>query len=361
MSNTTQSEPKTKKVKDRLTFIEVVKALKQEKYGFSPQLFWFVFLTILSLILAYVFPFSLIATLPLVIIPSWFAFNSVTSVKGAKNSGRINFFMMFKAYFGQLFFGGYRLLLGFLKGFLTYLGTSSIAFGVYSQVALSKNAEYQAIMEKMNNPGELETILDELNHFLTSSALATPVYLITSLALLLGVFVFIQHILKHSMKLRRNLFTRTPIPMRQFHMIDRRVRKDNCKLLWSSYLASSWFIQLLVIVSGASGIVIGYFLLSDLDPFKAVIISCFVGFVLLIPLLNYISVMQNMLYLALRHKYEDTFVNMTLEFLTKYKEKLGLEEEETRKIEALLNNAKKANDEEKKENDSTNKNNESDS
>ena len=57
--------------------------------------------------------------------------------------------------------------------------------------------------------------------------------------------------------------------------------------------------------------------------------------------------MQNMLYLSLRHKYEETFVNMTLEFLTKFKDKLGIEEEEAKKIEAILNETKKANEKDK--------------
>ena len=55
-----------------------------------------------------------------------------------------------------------------------------------------------------------------------------------------------------------------------------------------------------------------------------------------------------MLYLALRHKYEETFVNMTLEFLTKFKDKLGLEEEEAKKIEAMLHETKRLTEEDKK-------------
>ena len=347
MSNTNQSNPKTKKEVERLRFKDVVSALKDEKHGFSPQLFWFVFFTLLSLILAYVFPFSLILTLPFVIVPSWFAFNSVTSVKGVKNSENVNFFVMYKAYFSPLFFGGYRVLIGFLKGFATYVGVSSIALTIYTQIALGGNAQYQALVEQMNNPGELEALMNEINEFLMSPAVAKPIFLITSIGILLGVMVYFQHSLKHSMKMRRNLFTISPIPMKQFVLVDRKVRRENRGLLWSSYLSSSWFIQLLVILASSSGILIGFFFLNDLDPIKASIISIFVTFVLLIPLFNYISVMQNMLYLSLRRKYEETFVNMTLEFLTKYKERLGIEEEEAKKIEAILNETKKANEKEK--------------
>lgn len=354
MNNTTQSEPKTKKVKDRLTFIEVVKALKEEKYGFSSQLFWFVFLTIISLILAYIFPFSLIVTLPLVIIPSWFAFNSCTFLKGVKNSQHANFFNLFKAYFSPLFFGGYRLLLGFLKGFLAYIGISSIAFAIYSQVALTSNAEYQAIMELMNSPEGLDSLMAEMTNFMLSPNVAKPMYFITSISMLVGVAVFIQHVLKHSVKMRRNLVSRSPIPSKQFVLVDKKVRKDNRKLLWSSYLATSWFIQLIVILSAVGGVVIGYFFLTDLDPLKAGVLSLFLGFVLLIPLLNYISTIQNMLYIGLRHKYDETFVTMTLEFLTKYKTKLGIEEEEAQKLENILNETKRLNEEDKKKEEEDN-------
>ena len=86
MNNTAQSKAKTKREVERLQFKDVIESLKEEKHGFSPQLFWFVLFTLLSLILAYVLPFTLILTIPFVIAPSWFAFNSVTSVKGIKNS-----------------------------------------------------------------------------------------------------------------------------------------------------------------------------------------------------------------------------------------------------------------------------------
>ena len=343
MNNTAQSKAKTKREVERLQFKDVIESLKEEKHGFSPQLFWFVLFTLLSLILAYVLPFTLILTIPFVIAPSWFAFNSVTSVKGIKNSERVTFFVMFKAYFSGLFFGGYRLIIGFLKGFATYVGTSSIAFYIFSITTLSKNDQYNAIVEKMSNPEEIENLMNEINSFLMSPEVAKPVFLITAIGGILGVLVFLQHVFKHSVKMRRNLFTISPMPMRQFNMVDRKVRKDNRKLLWASYLSSTWFIQILVLLASASGVVIGYFLLKDFDPINAVIISMFVGFVILIPFFNYISVAQNMLYLSLRHKYEDTFVNMTLEFLTKFKDKLGLDEEEAKKIESLLNETKKAN------------------
>jgi hypothetical protein len=63
-----------------------------------------------------------------------------------------------------------------------------------------------------------------------------------------------------------------------------------------------------------------------------------------------------MLFVILLPKYESTFATMALEFLTKYKEKIGLEEEEVKKIEDLLNATKIQNeqkdDESKEDNDS---------
>ena len=60
MSNLEQSKKKIVRDKDRVSFKDVTQALKEEKLGFSPQLFWFALLTILSFCLAYVFPYSLI-------------------------------------------------------------------------------------------------------------------------------------------------------------------------------------------------------------------------------------------------------------------------------------------------------------
>ena len=53
-----------------------------------------------------------------------------------------------------------------------------------------------------------------------------------------------------------------------------------------------------------------------------------------------------MLYERLSKKYEHTFATMTLEFLTKYKERIGIAEEDVKKIEEILNAQREENKEE---------------
>ena len=55
-----------------LTFKEVLSETRKSRYGFSMHLLYFSLLTILSFILAYVLPYSLIVTVPFVIVPSFY-------------------------------------------------------------------------------------------------------------------------------------------------------------------------------------------------------------------------------------------------------------------------------------------------
>ena len=341
MSNIKQSKVKTTKTIDRVTFHEVTGALNEEKHGLSPQLFWFVILTILSLCLAYLLPYSLIVTIPCVIIPSWFAFNSVNSLKGVRNSNNVTFFLAFKNYFSPIFFGGYRLLIGLLKGFVTYILSSFVGYLIFDWTILNKNAEYQELLTKFTNTTDLSTLNDELSEFISKEEFQVPIFLMSSIALLLAFVVFTHHVLKHSPKMRRNLFVKAVAPMRVFHSVDARVRKNNRKFIFSSYFFITWFIQLIVIIAGAGGILISFFLLKDLDPFHAVTISLFLMFILVAPLLNYINVTQTFIYLKLAEKYESTFVKLTLEFLDKYKEKIGIEEEQAKQIQEFLESTRK--------------------
>ena len=341
MNNTNQSKNETNKE----TIKSVFKETRESKFGFSEQLFWFVFLTILSLCLAYLWIYSLICTLPFVIVPSLFAFMSVNAIKGTKNSEGVTFFRMYKAYFTQLFFGGYRVFIGFLKGLAVYAGTGTIAMTIF----LNTKPEYRELFEKALNAEDLNAVNSELMSLLTNPELEKTLYLITSITLLLAVIVFLNHIFKHSVKMRRNLFSKSPIPMRQFAMVDRKVRRDNRKFILGTYFSCAWFLQLLMLLACGGGIVFSFFFLKDFNAYKAVVISLFLMFVVAIPFFNYISTLEDIIFVNLLAKYEETFVTMTLEFLTKFKDKIGIQEEEAKKIQEMLESQKKAMEESKKE------------
>ena len=147
--------------------------------------------------------------------------------------------------------------------------------------------------------------------------------------------------------MKRNLFVANIIPAKQYNVVERQVRKDHRKFIWGTYIRTTWFIQLLILLVPAGGIVGSYFLLKEFQPAQAVIISMFLVFVFLLPFWNYISKLQEMMFVVLLPIYESTFATLTLEFISKYRDKIGIEEEDVKKIEELLNSMNKTN--EKKE------------
>ena len=152
--------------------------------------------------------------------------------------------------------------------------------------------------------------------------------------------------------MRRNLFSPNAIPTRQFNFVERKVRKDNRKFIFGSYIRTCWFIQVLIVLAGAGGVVLSFFFLKDFAPEQALVISLFLMFVVSLPFMNYISKVQDMLFFILMPVYEITFATLTMELVNKYKDKIGIKDEDLKKIEQLLNIPKK---DDKKESEEENK------
>ena len=339
-----------------LKFKDVVVRLKKAKHGFSTHLLYFSLFTILSFMLAYVAPFTLILTIPFVIIPSYFAFTSVNAVKDAKNAKNVGFFTMFRNYFSMFFFGGYRLWFGLLKAFITYVVSNFVIILVYDLTIFSKSSEFQEFMDLIRNSGDVNAIdqaYDKFTNFiLTNSDIQKWIYLSIAISFVLGAFIFIHHVLKHSIKMRRNLFSPNAIPTRQFNFVERKVRKDNRKFIFGTYIRTCWFIQVLIVLAGAGGVVLSFFFLKDFTPEQALVISLFLMFVVSLPFMNYISKVQDMLFFILMPVYEVTFATLTMELVNKYKDKIGIKDEDLKKIEELLNIPKEDN---KKDSEEENK------
>ena len=347
-----------KKETDKLTFKNVVGELKTSRFFFSTQLLYFSLFVILCLLLAYVLPYSLIITIPFVIVPAYFAFSATNSIKGKKNSQNIGFFTMFRTYFSALFFGGYRLLIGLLKSLATYVASNFIIITIFDFAIFSKMPEYESLLKALESSTDTGTISEAVETFsnaiFNNPTLQKWLYLSAAISTLLAAFMFIHHIMVHCLKMRRNLYVKQLIPVKQFNFVDRRVRKDNRGFLFGSYTRTCWFIQLFIVLAGAGGVILSYFFLKEFSVEHTLIISLFLMFIVALPFMNYISKVHDLVYYTLTAKYEETFATLTLEFLTKYKEKIGIAEEDAKKIEELLKmNQEQSNkiEEEKKEDD----------
>lgn len=350
MNNSEQSKAKTKKETECLTFKSVLRELRKDHFGFSLQLLYFLLSVIVSLILAYVFPFSLILTLPLLMIPCYFAFCGSNTLISQKIEEKPWFFKLFRAYFNGFFLGGYRLLIGFLKSLVVYIASNTVLLTIFEATLFTKYPEFNALLEKISSASETTSISESVNEF-NETLLANPnlqkwIYFSSAISLTLAGIVLIYHIAKHSVKMRRNFFLKQSIPMKQFNIVERRIRKENRKYIFGSYFRTTWFIQILFFLAAGGGITLSFFFLKEFNGAQAFVISLFLIFLASLPFFNYFSKVQDMLYERLSKKYEHTFATMTLEFLTKYKERIGIAEEDVKKIEEILNAQKEENKEE---------------
>lgn len=343
-----------KKDNKEINFSTVLSEVKADRNGMSMQLFSFVIIALLCLMLAYVFPASLVITVPFVIMPAYFGFTSTNIAKKSKGGEDVSFFRMFRVYFTQLFFGGYRLLFGVLKSFAAYAGSQLVILTIFESTLFRTVPGYNAILQKVTSTTDISSVLEEFMDFMSNNEpMLKYMSIATSVSLLLAVFFFIQHIGKQSVKMRRNLFRQPPLPMAQINYVYKFVRKENRSYFFKIYLKTTWFYQLLIVLAGVGGVLINFFVLKDFDGVQGVVISLALMLIVSIPLLNYIAKMQDLLYLSISNKFEETNVRVTLELLNRYKDKINISEEDAKKIQEVLEEAKKASEkalEEDKEN-----------
>lgn len=341
MSNTKKSKVEMKKINE-LNFRTILDETLKTRRGMPVHLFFFVLFTLLSLMLAYVLPYSLILTVPFVIAPSYFAFSSVSVAIDAKHGEEVTFFRMFRVYFSNLFFGGYRLLLGLLKSLGAYVGLEALLILIFDLTVFSKIPGYSAFAEKLIETTDYSAVFDEYYKFITSNATMVKfTMLATLISLVFASFFFIQHVGKHSLKMRRNLFRKPPLPSAQVTYVYKTVRREHRGELIKTYFKCSWFYQLLLVLAGAGGVLISFFLLKNIDAFQGAVVSLGLMFIVSIPLFNYISKMQDLMYISLAKDFEETNMRVTLQLLDKYKERIDISEEDLNKIHEILDASKK--------------------
>jgi len=351
MSNTKKSKVEMKKTKD-LNFRLVLDETFKTRRGMPMHLFFFVLFTLLSLMLAYVFPFSLVLTVPFVIAPSYFAFSAVSVAIDAKHGDEVTFFRMFRVYFSNLFFGGYRLLLGLLKSLGAYVGCEAVLIFIFDATIFSKIPGYSALAEKLVSTTDYSAVFEEYYEFITSNeTMVKFTMLATVISLVFASFFFIQQVGKHSLKIRRNLFRKPPLPSAQVTYVYKTVRKEHRGELIKTYFKCAWFYQLLLVVAGAGGVLISFFLLKNIDAFQGAVVALGIMFIVSIPFFNYLSKMHDLLYISLAKDFEETNMRVTLQLIERYKEKIDISEEDLNKIHELLDASKKdaGIEEEKKE------------
>lgn len=354
MKNTELSKKQTNNPVSNSLFKEAVLSAKARKRGLSASLCLFALFTMLSFCLAYVSVPSLIITIPLVIAPSYFAYYAAGSMDLHGQSDALSFFILFKAYFNRLFSGSFRILIGFLKALLIFIVANSFLFLIFEVTVFNGIPEYAELVSSLNSGIEtFSSILEKLDKIVFTNALfSNLMFACSAFGLACASLEFIHHVGYSTPKLDFDLIKQAPVPMRGFHTIDKMVKKENKKTFFKEYFKATWFLDLLILIAFGGAGVLQFFVLKGINVDQFLVLGLALSFVLLLPFFNYLSEVFHILFARHRQAYEINFTNFTLQLLSKYQTKLGLDEKEANALKEFLNqnveNKDKKNEEDKK-------------
>lgn len=354
MKNTIQSKKKINNPVSNSLFKEAVLSVKTRKRGLSSSLCLFTLFTMLSLCMAYVSALSLIITVPFVIAPSYFAYYATGSMDLNGQSETISFFLLFKAYFNRLFSGSFRIIIGFLKALCISFLATCILFVIFEVTIFKGIPEYAGLVSSLNSGAEtFSSALEKLDSIASSNMLFNNLmFVCTVFGQAFASLEFMHHVAYATPKLDFDLVRQAPVPMRSFYLIDKKVKKENRKTFFLEYFKATWFLDVLILIAFGGAGVLQFFVLKELNVDQALVLGLGISFILLLPLFNYLSEVFHILFARHRQAYEIDFTNFTLELLTKYKTKLGIDEKDANALKEFLNknidNKDKKNEDDKK-------------
>lgn len=335
MNNTQELKKQTSKANTIKVFKAARERTKKESRGFSISLFLFATLTLLSLGLGYFDPVTLILTIPFVVLPSYFALIAVNSAP-VLDRGEIGaFFIMFRTYFNRMFSGCFRVIAAFFKALLCSIAFEVVSSSIAETIVFGKNEEFRNILfdgsKSFSDSAKLLTDFVNANPSFEKCLL-----IINCVSLVIGTMVFISHIAKRSPMLDFSFLRKQPTPMREFNMVDKKVRKEHKKEFAGRMFRGTWFISLLIILSFVGSYFIEMYAFKNFNPDHFFVLGLAIALIVILPFMNYLMNVYHIIYDGLRPEYENVYVTTTLEFLAKYREKLGINEEEAKKLEEIV-------------------------
>ena len=210
-----------------------------------------------SLALAYFFPFTILLTVPLLIMPLLLGFiiENMATNREEQSAGRM--FRGFKMYFSNQFYGAFHILEGLIKALLVYMIFSSI-MGVILHFSIGMNdPTYAQIIDNImnrQNIGDLEKNLGEL--------LENPTYILMAniseiVSIGLASYMLIHHVLTHSFKLFYNLLGPKLSSMYIINLLHKRTFRRIRKEFYSNYYSSFWYMIPVYVLLYTGGALLG--------------------------------------------------------------------------------------------------------
>lgn len=330
----------------------VKESFKEAKSRFvilSLPLSFYALITVGILALGFFVPLTLIFTIPFIIIPCFFSVSAINSIAPNKNTHEgIGFFIMFRAYFSQLFRGGYRVIFGLLKALLVFLASSAILSAILSATVLSKDAGYLAFMEQIKSITDTNELTNALNNFINSNKTFNIILIITnSVSFFLGSYMFLHHFAVNSIKYNYNFVAKMPLPMQDLNLIFKLVLKKNRKEFYKQYYKAFWFLGLIFALGFAGGVLIPYFFIPNVDMVQLCVIGLFASFILLLFFIPYFLNASQLIFNNYKTAFVDTLIDLSKQSLEEMKKMQAISEDKEKEVLKIIESQKEDQSEEK--------------
>ena len=312
-------------------------ALKRFKIVSLPLSF-FAVLTIGILALGFYVPITLVLTIPFIVIPSFFAVAAINTIAPNENTHEaLGFFIMFKAYFSQVFIGGYKVIIGILKALLAFLIVSVVLTAILTPTIISKDPGYIELLS-ITDPNQFA---DAFDNFVSNNETFNNVMNITYMCSSFGFFVMcIHHFAVHSFKYNYNFLSAIPLPMHDLNIINKEVMKKNRWSYLKEHYKALWFIGLILLLGFTGGELLAYFLMKDINVAQIPVVGLFFALILGLFFIPYFLNVSQQIFMNFRPLYVDTLINLTKKSLEEMKKANQISEDKEKEVLKVIESQK---------------------
>lgn len=285
-------------------------------------------------------PSLLYATIPLIVIPAFFSFQTSLSVllAGKGISNRINY-SSYMSYFIPPFKGSYRVIVSYFKSLLVFAFFSLITGSIYYGIASSVSTSFVEAINKLaelTNTGTLEAIIE---HVFSNKDLISFYYSVQGVGLGLSSIYFLYCISFNSLNAHLRSKIGGPSSGALNALFKKLVLSDK-KLFIGSFITRN--IPLFILFGLGFGISFTCFgIFAPTYPTFAVVISLFAGLLLSSFYLPYTFASNEMFMLDNSVKIKKFFIDFSIKSLEEMKEKALFSQEQLEKADENLKEAEK--------------------
>lgn len=324
-------------------------ALKRFKIVSLPLSF-FAVLTIGMLALGFYAPITLILTIPFIVIPSFFAVAAINTIAPNENTHEaLGFFIMFRAYFSQVFRGGYKVIIGLLKALLVSLLISTILTAILTSTVISKDPSYIELIS-ITDPNQFA---EAFNNFVANNKTFNNVMEITYMCSSFGFFFMcIHHFAVHSFKYNYNFLSAIPLPMHDLNIINKEVMKKHRWSYLKEHYKAFWFIGLILLLGFAGGELLAYFVMQDINVAQIPVVGLFFALILGLFFIPYFLNASQQIFVNYRPLYVDTLIDLTKKSLEEMKKANQISEDKEKEVLKVIESQKVNNENPDKDKDS---------